>query len=559
VIAVAARTPQTWRRFVPDLLAVLLLLALAFKLSYDVAAVRDLLPGDDAGSMSAGLSIPEHGLPPAAYGPLYCLWFYLLSLLQPDRVQLYYLSWSLLALLISMGLYALCRSLGGTRSVALVAAFLGLTSNLVDVWPYTAHLGTVLLLFGTAAAIRLRSLPWAVAGLVLTLLLAGYVRPEFYLAFLLGCLVAGCVLVWAWLRRPDSRLALVGPGLLVATGAAGLGWGLGVPLGDSRSFIAFMQHYAVNTARVKHLPGNPWVHAADIFRADFGNAQTFAQALRTNPRAVAGHVAANAGSFPGAFLDTLMPNLDLSRQVFAGLCFILAGAVVLAVAALGYRLLSRRTPVTGRQSLALALGLLGLLLVPVLAAALLIAPRSHYLMPAAAVLIALAGAGLSVPLQGRPLGARLDTWPALLVLGAVLLAVTPNRAHGWDVQQVLCRHHAEQSPPRAEQALANTLRALDLRGPVVLLDFIGPIRAFYAGVACRCVYVTEKTGPFWEFVHGRGINVIVLDGHLLSDSRYRDDPEFQDFASGKKSEVFTFVPVPDGAVRIAVRNDLLPR
>jgi hypothetical protein len=543
----------------PDLLAVLLVLALACKLTYDVAAVRDLLPGDDAGAMSAGLSITEQGLPPAAYGPLYCLWFSLLSLVQPDRVQLYYLSWSLLAVLVSVGVYALCRALGGTRSVALVTAFLGLTSHLVDVWPYTAHLGTVLLLLGTAAAVRLRPLPWAVAGLALTLLLAGYLRPEFYLAFLLCCLVAGVAWAWAWLRRPRSRPALVGSGLLVVSGAAALGWGLGVPLGDSRSFYAFMQHYAVRIARVKRLPGNPWVHFADFFGADFGSARTFAEALRANPRAVAGHVAANAGALPGAFLETLTPDLDLSRQAFAGLCLLLAAAAVLALAALGSRLLGGPAPAAGRRSLALASGLLVLVLVPVLAAALLIAPRSHYLMPAAAVLLAVAGAGLSAPLQGRPLGSRLDTWPALLVLGAVLLAVTPNRAHGWDVQRVLCGHHAEQPPPRAGQTLANTLHGLGLRGPVVLLDFCGPTRAFYAGVSCQCVYVTEKTGPFWEFVGRRGINVVVLDGHLRRDSRFRDDPEFQDFVSGKRSGEFTLVPVPDGDVQIAVRKDLLPR
>jgi hypothetical protein len=553
VTTAAAPPSQTFRGFLPDLLAVLLVLALACKLTYDVAAVRDLLPGDDAGSMSAGLSIPEHGLPPAAYGPLYCLWFYLLSLVQPDRVQLYYLSWSLLALLVSAGVYALARSAGASRCVALVAAFLGLTSNLIDVWPYTAHLGTVLLLFGTAAAIRLRPLPWAVAGLALTLLLAGYVRPEFYLAFLLCCLAGGVALVRAWLRWPGSRPVLAAAALPVIAGAAALGWGLGVPLGDSRSFYAFMQHYAVNTARARHLPGNPWVRFADIFRADFGSAGTFAQALRANPRAVAGHVAANAGALPGAFLDTVMPDLELSRQMFAGLCLVLAAAVV--VAALGYRLLSRRAPADGRQSRALALVQLGLLLVPVLAASLLVAPRAHYLMPAAAVLLALFGAGLSAPLRGS----WLDAWPALLVLGVVLLALTPNRAHGWDVQRLLCGHHAEQPPPRVEQTLANTLHGLGLRGPVVLLDFPGPIRAFYAGVPCQCVYVTEKTGPFWEFVRRRGINVVVLDNQLPGDSRFRDDPEFQEFLSGQQTGDFTLVSVPNTAVRIAVRRDLLPR
>jgi hypothetical protein len=69
--------------------------------------------------------------------------------------------------------------------------------------------------------------------------------------------------------------------------------------------------------------------------------------------------------------------------------------------------------------------------------------------------------------------------------------------------------------------------------------------------------VTEKTGPFWEFVRRRGINVIVIDGHLLNDCGFRDDPEFQEFAAEKRTEDFTMIPVPNGPVRIAVRKDLL--
>jgi hypothetical protein len=68
--------------------------------------------------------------------------------------------------------------------------------------------------------------------------------------------------------------------------------------------------------------------------------------------------------------------------------------------------------------------------------------------------------------------------------------------------------------------------------------------------------VTDKSGPFWEFVHRRGVGVIVLDSQLSRDPAFRNDQEFQDFLSGRRTEDFTLVPVPNVPIRIAVRNDL---
>src|SRR5260370_42156494 len=105
--------------------------------------------------------VPEAGPPSAEACPLYCLWYYALSLLQPARVRLYYLSWSLLAALLPASLYLLIRALGGTRTKALLAAFVLLTSAFVDIWPYPTHPATPLLAPGALAARRAPPLAWS--------------------------------------------------------------------------------------------------------------------------------------------------------------------------------------------------------------------------------------------------------------------------------------------------------------------------------------------------------------------------------------------------------------
>src|SRR5262245_38771765 len=70
-----ARTP-----WLADLLLLLALVALSGKMSYHISRVCDLRLADEAGYMYWGSLIPKQGLPAAESSPLYCLWYYLLSL-----------------------------------------------------------------------------------------------------------------------------------------------------------------------------------------------------------------------------------------------------------------------------------------------------------------------------------------------------------------------------------------------------------------------------------------------------------------------------------------------
>jgi hypothetical protein len=249
---------RRWRAFVADGLLVLLLLGLALKLTYNISSVRDLGLCDEATYILLSSMIPEHGLPQAEGCPLYALWYLGVAQLQPDRVPLYYLSWSLLVALLAAGFYLLVRSLGGGRFAALLAAFLLLTSSLVDIHPYPSHLATLILVLGGALAVRLRSLPLALALLGVTLLGAGYARPEYFVAFLVFC-AAGlpCSLVALW-RCPRCWPVLGASALVVLLPALLLARAAGLPLGGGRSFYAFGQHYATNVSAHRPPTGSAW-------------------------------------------------------------------------------------------------------------------------------------------------------------------------------------------------------------------------------------------------------------------------------------------------------------
>jgi hypothetical protein len=558
-----ASRAQRFRPYLVDGLLILVILALWLKLTHGIAFVRDLGMWDEASYMQAGSRIPEHGLPEAQASPLYSLWYYGLSLLQPDRVQLYYLSWRLLTFLLAASLFVLLRGLGATRALSLLAAFLLLTSQFVDIWPYPSHLATVLLALGAALAVRLRSGPRSLAVLGITLLLAAYVRPELTVACLLFGVVGLVAVVWVLLRRLDRWRQLLGPVLLVGLATFILVRGIGAPLAGPpwRSFVAFIQHYGCNYAIEHGFDGCPCVHWETVAREHFGSAQTLGDAWRANPRAILWHCSVNLRNLPGMFAGCVTPNLQLRPGAQWWLCLVLLLASGLGLVGLVNRLRQRDEAVDRRGPL-LVLLLFGLLLVPVTASSLVIWPRAHYLMPIVYFSCALIGAGLGHVPALPSLGPRLESPWGLTLLALVLLGLTPNRAHRWSAQERLARPLPAAPHVLPDRQTVAALHALQLQQPIVILDYCSYGHTFYAGLSADTPNVAAKAEGFWQFVRRHQVNVIVLSPELRADPAYRDDPEFKEFLAGKRLEDFELFPVPNlpvlKATQIAVRRDVLP-
>lgn len=501
-----------------------------------------------------------HVLPIAESSPLYPAWYRLLSVFQPDRLQLYFLNWFVLTAALPIALYALARRSGATLAAAAAIAAAWSVSSSAMTWPFVTKFTALLLAVGAFAATFARDRRIAALIGSVTLSLAAYARAELTM---FAHAYAAIVATWglaSFLRR-SRPWRMRWPGLAVALAAIATAALLRLRFGDTgtwnRAYFAFAQHYALNLVEDGRLAIDPWTNWHTLSRPSFPHANTVLDALKENPTAFAWHVTRNVKTIPVTLDELFKPlrHVPVPVRNLATLAFDLA----LVAGALGFVFFRARRP--GRVRLWLPL--LVLVGASTLASSLVVYPRQHYVLPFCAIGTAAlaAGTGRIGEVMSRVAPLR---WPARLGPGlvvaalALFLAAVPSfRTNG--VPSLLAA--AVPPPGRWGQQNVHTihaLRQLRLTSRLVILES-DYSRGLYADYDYERVPVWEKNAPFWEFVHARGINVVVLDDRLRNDTRFAGDPEFRRFVDREGPlEDFVHMPVDGTGAVIVVRRALLP-
>src|SRR5215213_3201108 len=130
---------------VADLLIALFLLIAGLKFTFALENFWSLRLYDESAYLYAGVKLPALGLPSAEYAPLYALWYYALSLLQPDRIALYFLNYKVVTILPPILAFFLLRRYRVSLIVSVVISGVFLISNAnLPVWPKPAHFALVI-------------------------------------------------------------------------------------------------------------------------------------------------------------------------------------------------------------------------------------------------------------------------------------------------------------------------------------------------------------------------------------------------------------------------------
>lgn len=512
-----------------DWVAIILLAVAGWKYTYGLEQGVDISFVDPSFYLMNGVTLQEKGLPEAQDAPLYAIWFRLLSLTQPDRVELYYRDYKLLTILLPLMMYLMLRRCAVSSIAALVVSALGLISFFnFPSFTRVSHFATCVVLaslIGASLADRFRT---ATAIAALGALLASYARPELFLAWILLALMAVGCFIYDFGKDFRSR-DLVPFAVFILINAAFLFF-VGIPVAGGRSGVAFTEHFAVNWVGWTGSSLNPWLNAKKIYAASFGDAVGVPAAMWTNPALFFRHVASNVKTLP--FYIGYLFSLH-TRPLITGPLGLGILSCLLVVFGLGKSLHVRRNVRNNRRLLLYAMVYLLVLLVSVT----VIYPRLHYLVLACALLIVVMA---SIFLVQENEG---NEWSAgrIVLAGLVVVAVVPLQ---------------ESFAMRENVETVRTIRSLGINDEVRLFHE-GGVLQIYLGDNYRGYPVSWMAGSFDRFLLDRGINMVIVTDALRSNPKLTEDDGWLRFLDRYEKKGFVRVDVRDARRMILVRKELI--
>ena len=496
----------------------LLVILGGFVLNHHITKRLDIIATDDDNIFYNGLTLSTNGLPPVQTSPFFSFWYAALNLFLQDSIQVYYLNWVLISALVGVGFYLLLRSLQIHTAVSgwLALFFLFFYLNF-PLLPKVSLFALTLMLFGMAAANAFgKTLFHRTLLTALTVLVASYVRPEFYVAFLL---LAALSLFLFFQNRPQSSPK----GLLLVLGVAvGLVVIFGFPLGGGRSHIAFGQHFAMNYA-IWHpeIPFSPWMHSEVFIQKAFGRQVTsVGDAFSLNPSIFLKHIFTNISNLiSNTFynIKTLFWGSIYDSVHFGGRRYLIGGLLLGTIAMVDFPRSMRQISLNFRTS-GWFLGVLLLVLAPTFISTVLIFPREHYVVFHCAMYLTVAGLLLD-GIEWRSLaGLGSFKTPFLVTLNTFLLVLFL-----WPRYQ-----NTTQNAPRPNYDVLHALQNLRISQPITMLGTEPLTYYLYLGSNWNFHFLDQYyPKDFKKFITDKQINCIFVRDKMTK--YFKNDAGFADF------------------------------
>lgn len=537
-----------------DLVFVSFLGFAALKLMFGIEAVADIQLHDETLYLHSGVNLPQEGLPKPEWAPLYALWYYFLSLIEPNRISLHFLNHQLLVVLATLVFYLFLRRLTIRPLLAFLTSCLYLVSGIHQVSPRPTNFAgsiftlVLLLAFGTKEKEAFYGI------LALGFLLISFIRPEYFVSF---CAIFLLYLSFAirtmWRIRSFSIRLLSRPLVVLLTSLSFI-FLLGNPLGGDRSWWAFRQHFSVNWVEWNQSDLIPWTNYVEIVKSVFGEAEGISDALLANPALFFAHVFTNLKNYIFNSIELLLVDFD-RYQFFPSLTRTFAYLEgILFVVAVSYLFARRKTLAQNIDRLLtkfLVNTSLGLA-IAILPSVLLVYPREHYLVIQGTLIFAIAAYLLENALPQKRYNIR-DIKSAIAI-GLILLFLIPNLARGWCILPNACI--APQKPNTPNLNTIQFIHALNIKDTVNLLEAEGGFH-IYLGDNYNRVGEYLKYDRFSEFAQKRQINAIILSHDLVQHHKFVDDEDFKALMQNPTSFGYSLLTIPGTEFKLLLKQELL--
>lgn len=530
------------------MLCLAVLLSAGLKLTFGLHSFMDVDFRDETYYLTNGVELLSRGMPRPESAPLYAIWYFLLSLVQHDPLKLYFFNYRIITVLIPLLLFVLLRRLSSSRPAALIASayFLISFANLAS-YPKSAHFAFVIVLTAFIISTYFSSLRLSTLCLATGVLLASYVRPELFLAYLLLVFLY----LWAVVREarpfrilreaPAIVILVAAPALLIAS--------LGSPVlgGEHRSFLAFRQFFSINWVRWAASDLDPWSHYGPIASQQFGPVESVWQAFAARPWLFLKHVVYNLAGTPVSLGKSLFLHYNIIMPLTSKTYWVAEAGALLAAAAVYVLHFLRRYRRTLRSFVSKERRLLlhaAICCAPGLLSSTLFLPKRYFVLVTAVFALVLVTLWLFRDM-GRSWGAG-----RLALAGAAIIALTPC---------ICTLGNSTRMAFGGNLVNARTIefiRSLEIDREVTLLTEDGH-HHIYCGDQYSSVRGTKKDCRFSKFMKDQGINMILITRSLTAIESFRQDAEWEAFRENPGAFGFEEMAVPGTPRRLLVKREVL--
>lgn len=526
-----------------DLIMIVIILIAGLKFTFGLENTLDIGLSDESSYLYNGVTLWSTGLPHPSWAPLYSLWYFLISLLEPNRVTLYYLNYKLTIILLPILTYVVLRKHAVSIPVSLIISWLLLVSRANALtWPRVSHFALLLILVTFLLIGHKRSLLWSSLFASMGALLVSYVRPEYFVTYVLSTLLFVILFIRNYKKLDKQHLfGSIAYGLcsILVLGAFGL------PITGERGMVAFGQHFSLNWVYWNGSDMNAWINWREITSRNFGSAHSIQEAFAQNPSAFLKHIAYNLLNFSRYTPKLLFPeNLTEIPAIVVALLSIGLLIAYLLIVHLSNTYYNRLLILISsfRKNLQKYTSLLlfvGLFLLPTSVTIIIIYPRDHYLLVFALLIIMTTAILLSNPDSKQ---GQVDL-KKLFLLCVLLVFITPGFGQ-------------TEKPVRQNLTIIQYIQSLEIDEPINLLEAQGGYMVFLDR-NYHTVKQSDKNTKFNQFRVDRNINMIVVSDYLSNDTRFQTDPEWHGFLENYRQFGFTQVEIPHSHRKILVQANLL--
>lgn len=515
----------------------------------------DIKAFDETIYLYQGVIINKKGLPSSQFAPFYSIRYYVLSLFEPNRVDLYYLNQKILIILTGLLLYIFLRILKNKNWLCFIISYFYVNSHIIMIWPFVNLFTLLIILFCSIIATYFfinKQIYYYI--ITIAFLYASWTRPEFFIAFI-SLLILSIINFYRLNKNKKIWYELIVFISIIVLSV----YIFRNPLSGGRSFFAFSQHFALNWVDWNKSDLDPWFDYNIIVKETFGNSKNIIQAFYANPLYFFKHILSNIIQINKTVIDLLTPiHSDFLPTIFTSYYKIFINIVILfLLIVLVYKfkqfLAQIRVLIKNqyfRRTLIIFLGIL----FAVLPSIIIIYPREHYLIIPLVFVLVLVTCYFNYLLLELSINIpKIKFFPSIIIM-LLLLFVTPNISSAYNFIPKINKQYESDTP---NLTTIRFIKKLPIKFPVTILD--GASIYPYYGDNYRGIIFFEKPSDdkFFEFLDAKNINIILITPELFSQRLYINDKDFLSIIHYPTNYGFVRINIPNTSRFLLIKKDLI--